>query len=124
MVKMEWNHNFRAYFFYMPHLTMMFMILGIPDDFDDTTRTKKIFFLVTFPFQLFLSIERYRRWMYLKDRSMKDANTTFLLSLVGWLLLCIICQQAKVREDWGIDLPQFFFGIGVFYYCLVITSIL
>jgi tellurite resistance protein TehA-like permease len=48
------------------------------------------------------------------------AKPPFLISTVGWFLLTVLGQGAKIEQDWGVALPSFCFGAGTFLYIIVV----
>ena len=52
-----------------------------------------------------------------------DTGTPYLLSVIGWFLLCVLANQEGLVEVWELDLASFCFGIGCFFYTLSLFSI-
>jgi hypothetical protein len=65
----------------------------------------------------------YGRWMYSTDGNLNRAGAPFLLSVVGWFLLTILCQKTKMEEFTGLDLAAWNFGIGLVFFTLSNISI-
>ena len=65
----------------------------------------------------------YTRWMYSEMANVGKASTHYLLSVVCWFLLCVLAQQAKIHDDWGLNIPVFTFGCGVLFYSIAMVSI-
>lgn len=51
------------------------------------------------------------------------AKPPFLLSTVGWFLLAVLGQGAKIQEAWGLALPQFCLGAGIMLYIIIIVAL-
>ena len=60
----------------------------------------------------------YKRWLFGDETNMAHARPTFLLSVIGWIFLSILAQQAHVAA-----LSPFFFGGGFMLYLLVLMSV-
>merc|ERR1712226_1334763 len=68
-------------------------------------------------------------WMFSEAASLQNAGPTFLLTPVGWVLLCNLGLASKIKEPpsaggWGIDLPAFCFGMAVYTFGLAVVSVL
>lgn len=129
VVKFEWRHKFRTYFFFAPHLVVLMLTLGVPKDFQAEDAKShvshlKVIWTVSFVAQAVLTERNYGRWMYSKDAHLGNAGPPFLLSTIGWFLLCSLGMQAALHKDWGLNLPAYCFGCGAFFYTLAVITIL
>jgi tellurite resistance protein len=61
--------------------------------------------------------------MFSSERNISQAKPQFLLSVIGWFLLTVLGQQADAAAVWGIAIPSFCFGIGLFMYIMVTVNV-
>ena len=61
--------------------------------------------------------------MYSEKKSLEKAGAPYLLGVVGWLLLTVLGQKAKIEQDWGIDIPAMTLGVGVTFMCISMVAI-
>ena len=124
LVLAEWRHPVRAHFFNMPHMSMLILAIGMPPDIEDKS-AQSVLWVIGAVSQTLITNAIYSRWLFDPDSSVghDHARAPFLLSTVGWLLLTLLGQLADVDDAFGLNLPAFTFGIGVFMYLLVIFQL-
>ena len=77
---------------------------------------RRVLWLAAAAAQLGLTCTRYARWLYGRHGHLGDASPQYLLSVVGWFLLTNLGAAVHVDAAWGLPLPAFCFGCGVFFY--------
>jgi len=122
MVSREWKHPIRRYFFTGPHLSVLMLCLAAPQSALSSSARRTCWVLCFFV-QSALAIRNYRGWMYSGYANLGKAGTPYLLSVIGWFLLCVLANQERLLDDWQIDMASFCFGIGSFFYTLSLFSI-
>ena len=117
LVRFEWEHAHRAHFFNAPHLAVLMLAIGAPPTISDVRGLRVVMYL-SGVVQTILTQIIYARWLFGESQNIGHARPPFLLSMVGWLLLAILAQQARLPS-----LAAFFFGGGFILYLLVLISI-
>jgi len=70
------------------------------------------------------ALSEMNEWMFSENSHLGKARFPYLLTPIGWLALCVIAQQAKLTDAWGIEFDAICFGIGCFTYVIVTVSVL
>lgn len=108
---MEWNHPVRCYFHVAPLVAVLMLCLGIPNSIWNINHGR-VMCLICQVIQIAFTMNLYGRWMYSKNAHLGKAGAPYLLSVVGWFLLTVLCFKTKIKELIGIDLAALNFGIG------------
>jgi hypothetical protein len=111
LVLMEWNHPMRCYFHVAPLVAVLMLCLGIPNSIWNINHGR-VMCLICQVAQMAFTMNVYGRWMYSKNGHLGKAGAPYLLSVVGWFLLTVLCFKTKIKELIGIDLAALNFGIG------------
>eukprot|EP00658_Telonema_sp_P-2_P054207 TRINITY_DN43136_c0_g1_i2.p1 TRINITY_DN43136_c0_g1~~TRINITY_DN43136_c0_g1_i2.p1 ORF type:complete len:359 (-),score=70.15 TRINITY_DN43136_c0_g1_i2:92-1168(-) len=122
MIMHEWRHPFRRYLWNGPHLSVTMLCLGTPES-AVSHDARRAAFVVCSIAQVVLACRYYRTWMFDQAAGLSRAGPPFLLSVIGWLLLCVLAQQESLREDWGFDFGLMYFGVGVIFYGLALVGL-
>jgi len=126
LVKQEWQSPIRAHFMNTPHLMLLMLAIGWPDQFFGMpVMVWRIMWTIGFIMQLSITQLMYERWFFANDAGQRlaHANPQFLLSTVGWFLLSVLGCNIGIAEDWGIGLPSFCLGVGSVLYLMVIVNV-
>eukprot|EP00658_Telonema_sp_P-2_P059379 TRINITY_DN4824_c0_g1_i1.p1 TRINITY_DN4824_c0_g1~~TRINITY_DN4824_c0_g1_i1.p1 ORF type:complete len:329 (-),score=87.50 TRINITY_DN4824_c0_g1_i1:53-1039(-) len=122
MVRREWNHPIRCYFFITPVIATMMLSIGIPATME-TMVSRRVLWAVTAGAHVLMVSILYQRWMYCQQANLGQAGAPYMLSVVGWFLSCVLAQQLKLDEHWGLNLPAMTFGAGSFFLTISMVSI-
>ena len=125
LVAFEFRHRVRVYFFFAPHVGALMLALSCPEEWlvgHEAARQRV--WLAALLLQLFLFQRILSRWMFSTDGHLEQARAPYLLSTVGWFLLCVLGTHLGLSEEWGLELPVLCLGAGCFFYTLVCISIL
>ena len=118
----EWRHETRSYFFAGPHLGVLMLVLGSPPEIS-TLAWRRTGFCIGYFMQMGLTWIYYSRWMFSETASLDHARPQYLLSTVGWFLLSLVAQGARIDDDVGLRVPAMMFGCGAFSYTLALFAI-
>lgn len=121
----EWLHPTRCYFSFAPHLALTMWATATPKSLEEPLRPlKTAIFLVALPAQVILAILVYARWFFSPiDGDIGHASPPYLLSTVGWPLLCVLSQNLDLDRRWRFDIAALCFGPGTVWYTLAFISI-
>lgn len=61
--------------------------------------------------------------MYSENAHLGKAGAPFLLSVVGWFLLCNLALKSKIEESTGLDIAPMVFGVGTAFYTVGVISV-
>mmetsp|Transcript_54418 Transcript_54418/g.80780 ORF Transcript_54418/g.80780 Transcript_54418/m.80780 type:complete len:380 (+) Transcript_54418:36-1175(+) len=122
VVKAEWKNPVRSHFFSAPHVFVLMVSIGVPNNLVQTKNVLRVIFGVTLGLQTILTNPLYIRWLFDANASIKSARPQFLFSCVGWFFLAVLGLQTNISDEWGINIPAFCFGSGLFLYLIIITS--
>ncbi|KAJ8602022.1 hypothetical protein CTAYLR_002790 [Chrysophaeum taylorii] len=122
----EWHHPTRCYFFFAPHLALVMLAIATPASLETRLRAARTSaWLVSCVLQVGLALVVYTRWMFSPvDGDVGHASPPYLLSTVGWPLLCVLAQILDLERRWNFDLPSCLFGIGAVWYALAFIAIM
>jgi len=126
LVRQEWQSPIRAHYMNTPHLILLMLAIGWPNQFFGTpVMGWRIMWTIGFIMQLCITQLMYERWFFANGAGqwLAHANPQFLLSTVGWFLLSVLGSIIGIAEDWGIALPSFCLGVGSVQYLMVIVNI-
>jgi tellurite resistance protein TehA-like permease len=123
MVQMEYKHPVRAHFMNGPNLTLLMVSLAIPNHLSPSTTCLQALFAIGLFFQIVVTQYIYERLMFSCERNFTQAKPQFFLSIIGWFLLTVLGEQADVEAVWGIAVPSFCFGAGMFMYVIVTVDV-
>ena len=90
LVLMEWNHPMRCYFFVAQLVAILMLCLGAPKEVWDQV-AGRVICIICFILQILFTMNYYSRWMYSKSGNLSKAGAPFLLSVVNWFLITILC---------------------------------
>jgi len=122
-VRDEWKHPVRVHFCNTPHLVLLLLTIGVPNDFGPDNTTLRAIWGVAFVCQCAITQSVYSRWMFSLNSSIKTARPQFLLSTVGLFMLAVLGEQCDIESAWGLNLPGFCFGAGAMFYMMVVISV-
>ena len=120
LVHLEWRHPVRSHFFNCPHLAILMICLATPKDHEDDN-AQHVLWWVCLILQAALTQQIYARWMFGASANIGNARPPFLFSTVGWALLTVLGQQTGLDARSGLNLTEFTFGAGVFFYIVVVS---
>jgi tellurite resistance protein TehA-like permease len=123
LVEREYKHPVRAHFMNGPHLTLLLVSLAIPSHLSPSTTCLQALFATGLFFQIVVTQYIYEHLMFSSERNFTQAKPQFFLSIIGWFLLTVLGQQADVEVVWGIAIPSFCFGTGIFMYVIVTVNV-
>lgn len=127
LVMDEINNGTRVHFFNMPHLILVMLSLGVPDDFMaenfPAVAAKRIIWVLGFSAQIMITYNIYESWLFSEHSNISCARPQFLLSTVGWFLLANLGASVELEQNWGLPLPSFCFGVGIMFYLMVVNAI-
>jgi tellurite resistance protein TehA-like permease len=117
----EWNCPTRIHFMNAPNLALIMLVISLP--WDCSNEKLRILWTLSLIVQTGMTQYIYAGWLFSDASNISQARPQFLLSTVGWFLLSVLGIQAQVKEQWGLGLPAFCFGIGSFFYIMVVISL-
>lgn len=123
----EWAHPVRAYFCFAVHLSVVMLCVATPSSLavNELRPLLTILWTICFVIQVTFALAMYQRWMFdAADGDVGHASPPYLLSTVGWLLLCVLAQTIDLENRWNYDLPSMLFGIGAIFYSLAFIGIM
>lgn len=123
LVMAEYLNGVRCHFFNAPNLIFIMLLISVPTYIDVSSQTLRILWALAFCYQIVMTQHIYKAWMFSKRRNFTEAKPQFLLSTVGWFLLATLGQMCRIREEWGIGLPQMCFGAGFILYIDIVIFI-
>lgn len=123
LVLAEYLNEVRCHFFNAPNLIFIMLMIGMPDYINVSKQTIRILWAPGFIYQVGMTSQIYKDWMFSKRRNFSEAKPQFLMSTVGWFLLATLGQACDIRDEWGIGLPQMCFGAGFILYIDIVIFI-
>lgn len=125
MVLFEFQHPVRSKFMCLFHITLLLLALSCPLEYagHDQVWRRTVWVIGAVP-QLAAGIMETSGWMFSENAHLGAARVPYLLTPIGWLVLCNLGLQAELKEAWGVDLPAMCFGVGTLTYVIVCISIL
>lgn len=123
MFEAELKDTIRVHFFNGPNLTLILLGLGVPSRVPITVKCLQVIFAIGLLYQTVFTQVIYDQWLFGKNSSVSVAKPSFLLSVIGWLLLAALGTPADIENSWGLNIPQFCMGIATVFYLMVVFSI-
>ena len=123
MFEAELKDSIRVHFFNGPNLTLILLGLGVPSVVPIPVKGLQVIFSIGLLYQTVFSLVIYDQWLFGKESSVSVAKPSFLLSVIGWLLLATLGTPAEIENSWGLNIPQFCMGIATVFYLMVVFSI-
>ena len=123
LVMAEWLNETRCHFFNAPVLIFVMLLIGLPSHINASSQTLRILWSFAFFAQVLMTSHIYKAWMFSKRRNFSEAKPQFLMSTVGWFLLCNLGVICDIKGEWGIGLPAMCFGAGFMLYIEIVIFI-
>mmetsp|Transcript_45410 Transcript_45410/g.120427 ORF Transcript_45410/g.120427 Transcript_45410/m.120427 type:complete len:409 (-) Transcript_45410:334-1560(-) len=124
-LKAEWKDGVRKHTLNMPNIAVLILSLGSPPGCLSSAAIRWIF-LGAFLYQTGMSLSITSHWLYSSEEGhhLANAQTTYLLSVVGWPLLSILAYNSQLTSKVGLDVPVAMLGVGTFMFIMILPAIL
>ena len=125
LVRFELNHPVRGKFVNLVQLLLLVLSLSCPNEYAGTEQGwRRTIFMLAFVCHILSALQEMNGWMFSPTAHLGYARIPYLLTPIGWFLLCVVGQQARIEVEWGIDLEAMCFGIGCFTFGVASVSII